>query len=356
MSRSSKFRLYKNHRNSIGYWDIWFEDNVIHIAHATCLLCKKVEHTEVVHEGKQSRTLKEQVISRIKSRIGKQLDKGYVRTIEEAGKPPTNTLNLSQPMLAQPFKRVRTIDWIDAYIQNKLDGHRCKITNVNGELISYSRQGKIINTIDHVLENLDVPEGVTIDGELYIHGLPLQTIASYAKRQQAGTKELVYNIFDVESDEPFGDRLEVMNNLNLDNVTSKLVTTTKVSDIDDFNISLMFMEARHAGYEGLIVRHGQKGYEAGRRSSSLVKIKGTFDDEYKVVDITPSKDGWAVLHCITPEDRVFRVSSPGTFEDKFHVLANSSEYIGRYITVEYSELTKDKIPFHPVALRWREDL
>ena len=41
-------------------------------------------------------------------------------------------------------------------------------------------------------------------------------------------------------------------------------------------------------------------------------------------------------------------------EYKTHVLENKDKFIGKHIRVEFESWTKDKKPFHPVALEWRE--
>lgn len=352
----SKITLYKNHRNDIGYWEISLYENIITIKHAQSLTATPIEHIEVIYEGKQGRTVREQALHRIKSRINKQLDKGYVKTLKEASKAPTNAMDMYQPMLALPIKQVKNIDWNSVYVQPKLNGHRCLVTKHEGEMIAYSRQGKLITTIDHILKDLDLPEGVVLDGELYIHDTPLQTLASYAKCMQEGSLQLQYNIFDLIADEPFKHRwnliLEHVNNSNPNVIT---VPTYKYdSGVEALYEELKVIKKR--GFEGLIVRHGDKGYEAGRRSRSLVKIKSVEEDDYTVVDVTPSKDEWGILHCQTAEGRVFKVSAPGSLDEKRLVYLFKEDYIGKTVNVEYSELTKDKIPFHPVATGFREDI
>ncbi len=351
--KSTKVTLYKNHLNNIGTWSIWFEGNTIFIEHASVIGGSAVRHIELVSEGKQSRTLQQQVVSRIKSRINKQLDKGYVKTYDEALKPPTNAMNMIQPMLAQPFKRVLSIS-NTMYVQPKLDGHRCLITRQNGKMLAYSRQGKSIDTIDHILNNIDIPEGTTLDGELYVHGEKLQTIASWSKRLQDLSKKLEYHVYDMVSDEKFSDRLWQLNTFNFGAGICRVYT----EEINPYEIDLtnLLKHTLNAGYEGLILRDDKTGYQAGRRSKSLIKLKQTADAEFKVVDIKPSKTGWAVLTCITDEGREFGVSAPGTHEQKTHVLQEPNKYLERYVTVEFSQLTKDNIPFHPVAIRWRDDL
>jgi DNA ligase-1 len=350
--------MYKNHVNGVGTWDIQVVDWVIHITHATSMGGSRVSHTENVEKGLQSRSRREQILARVKSRINKQKDKGYVYTYKEALNPPTNTLGFVQPMLAKPVKQVKLPG--SFYVQNKLDGHRCLITRHNGSMVAYSRQGKIIDTIDHILDELNavnIPEGEVLDGELYCHGESLQTIASWAKRKQANTSKLSYHVYDWVASTEYRFRLEALSIalLKHDLEHTHLVHTQLV-DGPDFNMKQELQRAIDDGYEGLILRTVVGNYEAGRRSKYLIKVKQMEDDEFKVVDIIASADGWGVLVMELPGGGTFRASAPGTVREKTEVLENMNKYMGRLVTVEYSQLTKDKVPFHPVAVRWRDDL
>jgi ATP-dependent DNA ligase len=117
-----------------------------------------------------------------------------------------------------------------------------------------------------------------------------------------------------------------------------------------------FHKVRYEGFEGLMLRTRTSGYETGVRSSSLIKIKAFEDDEFLVVDLKASKEGWAICQCVTKEGKIFGVSAPGNKEEKLYVMRNPSKFIGRYLTVDYSHLTESNIPFHPTAIRWREDV
>ena len=134
----------------------------------------------------------------------------------------------------------------------------------------------------------------------------------------------------------------------------RVAETGKIND-QEF-VGPLLRHFRNQGYEGLIIRHGSGGYEIGVRSNALIKVKQMMDGEFTCVDIDESKDGWAVLTCQDDAGNRFGVSAPGTIEEKKHVLYNADEYLGRRVTVEYSQLTNDGKPFHPVATRWREDV
>lgn len=361
--KSTKITLYKNHRNSIGYWSIWYEGNIIHIEHAQTLDGARISHTEMVTNGRAGRTIREQIRLRIRSRVLKQLDKGYVKTLVEAQSPPTNTLGLAQPMLALPIGKVPKIDFSSSFLQYKLNGHRCLMTKRDGEVIAYSRQGKQFKVLDHLTEPMSnvLKEGETIDGELYLHGAPLQKIASLIKRDTKlpKTESICYYVYDIIDHRSYSYRLNTLESIKPHFPDNVFLVDTHGYESDD-RMWWMFSKARDEGYEGLILRQDNLPYETGRRSKSLVKIKATMDAEFLVAGMEQSKDGWAILRCLVdPVNKPgveFKVSAPGDIRTKHNIWQHREDYVGTMVTVEFSELTSDGVPFHPVATGFRKDL
>ena len=78
------------------------------------------------------------------------------------------------------------------------------------------------------------------------------------------------------------------------------------------------------------------------------------DDEFLIVNIKESADGWAILVCETEHGIRFSISCHGTMEHKTKVLKNKDEYIGKHIRCEFEEYTLSKKPFHAVAIEFRE--
>jgi DNA ligase 1 len=311
----------------------------------------------MVQTNLSGRTLEEQVKLRINSRVSRMRDRGYKDTVEDAIKNPGNQLGLERPMLAHPIERIPNVNYQGSVLQKKLDGHRCLITCQDGELIPYSRQGKRIDSIHHIIRGLEgrIPEGTTIDGELYCHGQSLQTLASWIKRDQPNTRQLYFVGYDLISNERYTDRHRELSGMLRDVTTDapgKVVVLPFCEYTDDAQQAAYFREVRAAGFEGLMLRLDRRGYEAGKRSSGLLKIKEFFDDEFEVIDIVPSKDGWGICVCRARNGSTFSCSAPGDMAAKKHVLINKSLFIGRKLTVEYSFLTADGIPFHPNATRW----
>lgn len=339
--------LYKrDNTNNIRHWSIWYDGDEIVIKHGLHRGAMQEKREKVIVKG--NNTLAEQIQSRIASRCSKQRDKGYVNTIEhaEAG-PATNQLDMPRPMLAQPITKasVTTDKW---FVQFKYDGHRCLIARVGDRVFAYSRNGKEIKTISHIIEQLApaMIDGMILDGELYIHGLSLQKIASLVKRNQTQSRDLKYMLYDMMDLSTFGTRLGIMQSL----FPNHVVATDSQGSFDKEHLDF----ARANGYEGLIVRLDGTGYEAGKRSKSLIKIKKFEDAEFLIVGVHASVDGWAILECRTTLGKSFNVSAPGSMKQRTEVLNHSWNYIYKWVTVEYSNITKDGIPFHPVAIRFRE--
>ena len=311
--------------------------------------------TEYVETNMSGRSLPEQVLLRAESRINKQLDKGYCYSIEEAREHVgLNASGLIKPMLAQKFSTIKNFDWKDYFIQKKYNGHRCLVVNQGGELYAYSRNGKPIVTIEHILKHIKIPVGTTLDGELYIHGAPLQKISSIVRKVQQDNVKLTYVVYDTILAAKYSTRLNTLKGWVFG--PNVLVAPTLYSEDKHIGtIAEQLAVSIRDGYEGLILRDNATYYEVGKRSHSLIKVKQAMDKEFEVVDIVPSADGWGILVCLVRPGVTFRVSAPGTIQNKAYMLNNKHEFIGDNVTVEFFEWTEDGVPFHPVALQIRNE-
>jgi ATP-dependent DNA ligase len=312
--------------------------------------------TEQVNEGKQSRDIEEQVQSRIDSRISKQMDRGYIYSFDEAFLRPhaLNALGLRKPMLAQKIDNVKNIDYTDAIAQPKFDGNRCMIYCENGINRAYSRNGKPIEAIDHILADLPILGNTVLDGELYCHGYTLQSIVSWIKRKQEDTLKLKYHLYDIVAPTiPYKRRSMMIRGLPIGQSISPVYGDPIASESELYS---RFREYRQDGYEGAILRWGNSGYEDGKRSKSLVKVKEWESEEFTVASVVPSSDGWGILICHLPNFETFRVSAPGSINEKIKILENKYQYIGKQVTIEFANYTKDGKPFHPVAINFRDEI
>ncbi len=307
--------LWKKHATGIGWWKIQVEDDyeyaVITISHAVSETAAPIVHEERINEGKNigrasETTPFEQAKLEAQARINKQLDKGYVVDKPHWSDPVTNQLGQLKPMLAQPLeKAARHLDFEHAFIQPKLDGFRCLAHRGEGDqLIMYTRNGKKIDTLPHIRDRLlaIMKPGDHFDGELYVHGESLQTIASWVKRAQPNSALVQYWVYDmVILDDFYPCRLETLH----ERFDAWLATVQPPLDGDDYpgcvvqvntqKIETMaqaqgwFKYWREINFEGAILRWGLAPYQDGKRSKHLVKLKKFIDEEFTVVDIVPGK-------------------------------------------------------------------
>ena len=344
-----KVTLYKKDaKGKTIEWSIEKKNNHLLMTHGSKNGLKQ-EKIEAVLEGKANRSIDEQLELRMNSRISSKKDAGYNEKLEDSG---NGQLGFLRPMLARKYDPKKEIDWSDAHVQRKYNGHRCLICN-NGKTTAYSRNGKLITSIDHIIKWISLKPGYTVDGELYIHGESLQKISSLVTQKYSQSPQLEYHIYDVIHDKPFIHRSKIISEILSNHGPIVEAPTYKVFNSQDVN--RFFRLFRSEGYEGAILRTGQYGYECGRRSSNLLKVKEVHSKEFEVFDIIESRDGLTVLWCTDGKIK-FKTLAPGTMEDKEYVFENQEEFIGRMITIEFAEYTKDGIPFHPIAVCWREDL
>ena len=308
-------RLYKvETTGKIRQWTVKIKDNSFWTEQGQIdgkIVVNKPTFTTTKNEGRSNETTpEEQAVLEAKAKWTKQCDKGYVENIEDVHK-----ITLYKPMLAQKFEdRVDGLEF-PLYTQPKLDGVRCLVYMEDGQLVAKSRQGKPIDTVVHVLEELqpffaENPNAV-LDGELYNHDYkndfnkiislvrkmkPVRsekdTDATFAKKEEKfavaleeAKSKIQYWIYDVprvgglgESDD-FHPRFI---GCDFPELTSCVIVKTGIvqdmKELDEYYDTYM-----EFGYEGQIVR--VNGPYENKRSKLLLKRKDFTDAEYLVIDI-----------------------------------------------------------------------
>ncbi len=365
--------LYKVHSTGkVGDWSISLYDNEDGTATIQRKSCKVVGGNPVetitnITKGKNigrsnETTPLEQARSEMDSKINKQIDKGYVVNKPEDGAKVTNALGFIKPMLAQPIEKVKKWSF-PVFAAKKLDGH-CLLAN-NQTL--FSRGGKPV-MIKHITDSLvDIPTTVTLHGEIYIHGETLQRISSLVKKPKPESSELIYYVYDVHTEGrafPYATRYELVQRVveKLDNraiVALEQITINSQNQLDELHAKYL-----SDGYEGTMVRHGDKPYEDGKRSQSLMKVKDFKDAEFEIIGYEEGKPyiredrtyQVPVYICQTADGNTFNCTAPGTMEEKDAAFVNADDAIGKMLTVKYFNMTPDNVPFLPVALHLREDI
>jgi len=277
--------------------------------------------------------------------------KHYGLSVEEStGK------QIEAPMLAQTYPR-SNIDWTHAYAQPKLDGNRCLARCTDGLITLWSRQAKQI-ILPHVVNFLNsiMQDGDVFDGELYLHGTPLNQIRSLIARPRTESEQLTYQVYDMVIPASFQERHALLRSRIKRNGDVALVDTCHIGN----EATLMQYQADciEVGYEGAMLRHGNAPYEPGKRSASLLKVKSFQESEFPILRVregSGTHKGMAIFTCLCHSNE-FDVTAPGTHEEKRAQWFNRHLYPGKLLTVKYQALTSTDhpVPFLPVAIAVRE--
>jgi len=332
---------------------------------------KKQLDQRYVGEGKNlgranETTVYEQACSEAQSAHSRKKDSGYV---EDKGNIPSESDGMFLPMLAHRHDKHSAKIKFPCWVQPKLDGVRMLARKQGDSVIMWSRKGKVIDIPDKINQQLCdmLSEGQCVDGELYVHGWTFQRIISAVKKKRDDTDLLEYHIYDSPHKSlSFEERLPQFGvqgarfptycqNWTIIGKNIKIVKTYDIEHQEEFDVfEKMFVQQ---GYEGMMVRNQNSLYKYKHRSYDLQKVKRFVDDEYEIIggkDGSGRESGLIVFKCITPNGLEFDVRPRGSHEERAEIFKNIDNYIGKYLTVRYQELTDDGRPRFPVGITVRD--
>jgi hypothetical protein len=312
----------------------------------------------------------EEAITAYTAEVKYQIDrKGYRKSIP--------TKRPMMPMLAQEY------DWDKVLgpfaMQPKFDGIRCLASKT--QLISRkNEQFKCFPHLEAILRQL--PDDITLDGELYIHNLPFDLISGYARRNTVSPMSsqfrfIVYDIIDTEK--TFVHRYNELINIISGLVQSHSVLLemkqrsqpfpfnrhlTKQFPIDlcptEFfdkapsehrpSVKAYFDNCISQKYEGAIVRTLDKPYELNFRSPSLLKMKSFDDSEFLIVGVETDRDGCGILTC-EYNSTTFQCQMNWEKWRQVQIAQNPDHFIGKLVQVKYQGYTVNGMPRAPKGLR-----
>lgn len=341
---------------------------------------------KTIEKGKAKRSVLMQAELEFNSLIKKSMDKGYKKlsnltktkfdaiTLDELNSivPTTKTDNTGQikPQLAKSSNDcANSIFDKEQFGSRKLDGVRCLMSyNEEEDMIkSHSRGGgeydestTLIREDDQLLEFFRQNPNVILDGELYVHGWPLQKISGAARLktfdgERCGRLEYwIYDIADVNSN--FNERLDVLIDMGLefaDHPKIKIVEHIYMqgwSSIKKYHDKFV-----SEGFEGLVLRKPEKKYSPGSRNSDWVKVKEYQDGEFEITGIAEGlRDEDMCFTLITDKGKSFNAKPIGNRELKLEYLENWEDYVGLMATVKYFTMYEG-IPQQPVFKSVRAD-
>ena len=319
----------------------------------------------------------------------KKIDSGYAVSEEDA-----KVKKFFEPMLALSYDDRKNEIVYPVYAQPKLDGIRCIVRQENDEIVGRTRNGKIIECIPHILDSLKgffmaYPKAI-LDGELYNHEYKedFNKITSLVRKQKPvrsaketdkafAKKEAKWQESLIESADKIQYWVYDMPKLN-DVINEKTLFDFRMTELKDKLITRkdcivivetneVYSEGNHdnlygqyleQGYEGQMIRN-DVGYDANKRSKNLLKRKDFMDAEYKVIDIDEgngNRSGTAkhlVCYCEKTKQQ-FNSNIKGSFDYLKEIYDNRKEYIGKFATIKFFQLTPDGIPRFPYAIAFRD--
>jgi DNA ligase-1 len=294
-------------------------------------------------------TAQDQAISEFNSMVQKQIDKGYA----EVG---TTSRVRKLSMLAQKFKDKKKKVVYPVFVQPKYDGNR--MHEEDGEFWSRGGKDMVLPCVKHLTIGTD---GEVIDGEVILPGnRPLEETNKAVKAYKPGISEtLLYIVYDVMIDKPYAERLELVKKIVKKCGNKQVVVAPTFVAKNEAEVMKYHKQFVKDGYEGIIVRWGNDGYNIGQRSPGLLKHKDFVDSEFKIVDVREgegSDKGQAKFVCITAEGNEFEAKPEGKVEYKREIWKNRKDYIGQWLTVRYQTITKkNRVPQFPVGVSIREE-
>jgi ATP-dependent DNA ligase len=336
----------KTATGSINYWQVW--TNGPHVCTrwgqvGTASPQEQVYKAEAKNIGRANATTPEkQAELEAKSMWEKKKRLKYFGSQEEAA----GKLNM-KPLLAQEYNKRRAKVRFPVDVQPKLDGYRC-LAFRQGQLRLMSRGGKDY-VMGHIYGELEkrLPEGLILDGELYIHGVTLQNIGSLIKRPRPESVAVQYHIYDCTygNEEPWAARRVLLGQVHQQFMHSEHIRVVDTFEAEDHDrVKQLHDIFVGDNYEGAIIRTMDHPYRFGYRSPGLLKLKDFEDKEFPIVDWTTDKDG-TLMWLVRQEDGLqFPVRPMGTEEYRASLLANAGQFIGRELTVRFRGRTDNNIP------------
>ncbi|QJX72624.1 DNA ligase [Faustovirus] len=296
------------------------------------------------------------------------------------------------PMLAQDLRTIsnnqRPDITLGVYVQRKYNGVRgvATLDFVNGEpnVIIYSRRGKTYPLLGHIKRELlpvflhyhQQGKKLYLDGELYLHGRPLQEIAGVARRDRAKGDELdaimlQYHVYDCFFTDdlamPYSERktrLEDICRMFAELEYVQCVETQYVNNAED--LDRLYQQYLAAGYEGAMVRPANQPYQFSYNeyhSANLLKMKPRYDAEYEIIGYDHGEKGKAskalMMICKTPQGTEFYVTPAKELAWRIQMYEQMGQRVevdgapmtvferdfkGRKLIVYYDEKTTDDVP------------
>lgn len=295
-----------------------------------------------------STTAEEQAQKKAESIFRKKKESGFSESLETSG------AKYFEPMLAHKWDEHPIKDGEEIALQPKLDGHRCIAYLKDGKVYLQSRKGKHITSCVHIEKELEnffqQHPSVILDGELYNHSIPFETISGAVRKIEPSKESLLiqYHVYDAVLPDRNADFFTRHSFLK-ENLKASLVVEILKTQITNSHSMAEICEERwvEEGYEGIMVRNTKFPYE-NKRSKSLLKWKRFEDEEFRIVEINEgqgNRTGLATEAVLSlPDGKTFSAGIIGNDDYSRNLYNNREKVKNLRATVKFQGKTNTGIP------------
>lgn len=267
-------------------------------------------------------------------------------------------------MLAKDFNKVASSALEKKWLASrKIDGVRCLMYYKDGEVHTASRGGQHYDySTKHITGHSDMIKlfeenpDIILDGELYIHGRPLQYISGLARLETdvySKCEALEYWIYDiVDPNLTFEDRLEMLEDVvtpYFQDSDIKVVMVEHTPCEGWSEIKTLHDKYVSEGFEGVVIRNPSKTYGINKRTNDMIKVKMYQDAEFEITGISEGlRDEDMCFTCITDKGLEFKAKPMGSRELKQIYRNDIDKIVGKMATVKFFYYSEDGVPLQPV--------
>jgi hypothetical protein len=335
------------------------------------------------------RNVFQQALIGARSNYDKKIDSGFIESIDDESidEPIDDELIVKPlmyyPMLATDYTKSEKYIKYPVYIQPKLNGLRCVIYLVKDELIAYTRNKKIYQSIDHIkqellpyMKQLYNKESIYLDGEIYKHNKSLQKISGESRNEKVSKDLNEYHIYDCfypsKLNMPFKERNGIIEELFKLIGENDYIKETPTLIVDNYEEAVkQYNKFIKKNYEGAMLRNIDSKYLASSshtganlRSKELVKLKPKHTEEFEIINYTQGKKGkdvGAIIWvCKTETGKEFNVTPKGiTYQERYALFEEcknnfKKKYKGRMLSVEFQEKSDYGVPLRAKGINFRD--
>jgi len=318
-----------------------------------------------------------QAYKECKSKYASKLKAGYTETVQST--VAKNTMPF--PMAVKSWKNFKDRLQYPLFIQPKLDGVRLLARFKDGAVQLYTRRLHTVAGFENIKRDLDLMFKSThltsyiVDGELYAHGMNLQTISGIVRNESISEEmksQLQYHVFDFfdigQEDLSFSNRhVSLTKFVESVESTNVILNPTSFAETSE-DADLLYKNYTKQGYEGVIYKSDKKPYEFDfnkeKRSGWYLKRKKQDDAEFPIVAFSHGKG--KDVDCIVftlqgPNGKTFNCVPNGTYDYRKELYAQAVAsfdelFLGKLAKVIFDDLSKDKVPLRGRIVQIGRDL